>query len=124
MNQTLQTVSSFAPGLLIIVVLIIVASGFKSGWIGQFITALNSLNTPWVAMIVLILGMIFDLKCKAAGMSSDSANQIIGGGLGLLTGQALQNRPGTHTSQTIEAVMPPTPPLVPAPVVEPSKEVV
>jgi hypothetical protein len=92
MNQVQQVASLIAPGLVLILVAIVFISGFKQGWIGQFIVALNSLNTPWVAIIVVILGMLYNLKCKAFGLPSDSANQVIGGGLGLLTGQALSNR--------------------------------
>lgn len=114
MNPFLQALSSsVAPGLVLIVVLIVVASGFKTGWIGQFIIALNSLNTPWVAIIVVILGMIYNLKCKQYGLPSDSANQVIGGGLGLLTGQALNNRAGTHSTSTTDTVIPPLPPADP-----------
>jgi len=92
MDKALQVVQALeAPGLFIVVVVVLMVSGFKKGWIGQFITALNSLNTPWVATIVIILGMVYNLKCKVAGLPSDSANQVIGGGLGLLTGQALKN---------------------------------
>jgi hypothetical protein len=117
-SQFLQGLStSVAPGLIVILVLVVLASGFKTGWIGQFITALNSLNTPWVAIIVVILGMIYNLKCKAFGLPSDSANQVIGGGLGLLTGQALNNRAGTHSTSTVDTVVPPI-----ASVVEPPKE--
>ena len=113
MKELMQMLSStIAPGLVLVVVLIVIASGFKSGWIGQFIIALNSLNTPWVAIIVVILGMIYNLKCKEYGLPSDSANQVIGGGLGLLTGQALNNRAGTHSTSTVNTTIPP---ITPAP---------
>lgn len=121
MNQLLQILSStVAPGVVVVVVLIVIASGFKSGWIGQFILALNSLNTPWVAIIVVILGMIYNLKCKQYGLPSDSANQVIGGGLGLLTGQALNNRAGTHSTSTTDTVVPPVAPVDPIKPVEPA----
>ncbi len=57
----------------------------------KLIAALNSLNTPWIAILVIVLGMIFDVACKRYGMSADAASGVIGAGIGLLTGQALQN---------------------------------
>ena len=109
--QVLQTLEAPGLGLVVVVVLVVVASGFKSGWINQFIAALNSLNTPWVAIIVVILGMVYNIKCKFYGLPSDSANQVIGGGLGLLTGQALKNGGMRATDPNpIPAATPPQPP--------------
>ena len=54
-----------------------------------FINALNSLNTPWIAIIVIGLGMVFEVVCKVYGLNSDGASTVIGAGVGLLTGQAL-----------------------------------
>ena len=53
------------------------------------IAALNALNTPWIAILVIILGMVFEIVCKIYGISSDAATGVIGAGIGLLTGQAL-----------------------------------
>jgi hypothetical protein len=103
--QFLNTVENPGIGVVIIAVLVLLAAGFQKGWMKDFITALNSLNTPWIALLVVTLGMVYNLKCKAFGLSSDSANQVIGGGLGLLTGQALTNKIGTAV---------PTPPAGPA----------
>lgn len=55
----------------------------------KFIEALNSLNTPWVAILVIIIGMSFDILCKRYGVPNDAATGVIGAGIGLLTGQAL-----------------------------------
>jgi len=80
-----------SPGLLIIIVMVLVLSFSKNNLIGQFITALNLFTTPWIAILVIILGMVFDLQCKRYGLPGDAANQIIGAGIGLLTGRALAN---------------------------------
>ena len=97
-----------APGILLAFIALIVLSVRKSGWVGEFINALNSLNTPWIAIIVVVLGMLYNLKCKQYGLAADSANQVIGGGLGLLTGQALAaRRLEDHSSN-------PTTPVTPA----------
>ena len=55
----------------------------------KFIAALNSLNTPWVAIVVIVLGMVFDLACQHYNVSNDAATGVIGAGIGLLTGQGL-----------------------------------
>lgn len=55
----------------------------------NFIAALNSLNQPWVAIIVILLGMTFDIICQHFGVSNDAATGVIGAGVGLLTGQAI-----------------------------------
>jgi len=58
----------------------------------KFIDALNSLNTPWIAIVVILIGMGFDIACKHAGIAADAATGVIGAGIGLLTGQALSNK--------------------------------
>ena len=58
----------------------------------KFIAALNSLNTPWIAIVVILIGMGFDIACKHAGIAADAATGVIGAGIGLLTGQALSNK--------------------------------
>lgn len=78
----------------------------------KFIAALNSLNTPWVAIFVIVIGMAFDLACKQFGVPNDAATGVIGAGIGLLTGQALRNHDATSTN-------PPTPNPQPA---NPTKE--
>ena len=56
----------------------------------KFIAALNALNQPWVAILVIILGMVFDIVCQKNGVSNDAATGVIGAGVGLLTGQAVR----------------------------------
>lgn len=77
----------------------------------KFIAALNALNTPWVAIIVITLGMTFDVVCKSYGVPNDAATGVIGAGIGLLTGQALSNRTTVLTETTHEPA-PPVPPQV------------
>lgn len=55
------------------------------------IDSLNSLNTPWIAILVIVIGASFDIICKHYGLDSDASTGIIGAGIGLLTGQALHN---------------------------------
>lgn len=74
----------------------------------KFIAALNSINTPWVAIVVIVLGMTFDIACKHFGVANDAATGVIGAGIGLLTGQALSNRTTVLTETTHEP-FPPTP---------------
>jgi hypothetical protein len=58
----------------------------------KLIAALNSLNTPWIAIVVIVIGMGFDIACKHNGIAPDAATGVIGAGIGLLTGQALSNK--------------------------------
>ena len=102
--QVLSTVAS--PGLLVVIVLVLIMAFNKNNLIGQFIVALNLFTTPWISILVIILGMVFDLQCKRYGLPGDAANQIIGAGIGLLTGRALSNGNGNNHEQ------PGTPPLV------------
>lgn len=55
----------------------------------KFIAALNSLNTPWIAILVIALGMVYAVVSHVYGISGDGASGVIGAGIGLLTGQAL-----------------------------------
>lgn len=67
------------------------------------IESLNALNTPWIALIVIILGAVFDLACKHFGLDSDAATGIIGAGIGLLTGQVFN---GSHSTTAHDAPQP------------------
>ena len=58
--------------------------------LSSLISALNSMNQPWVAIIVIMIGMIFDIICKHFGVANDAATGVIGAGVGLLTGQGLR----------------------------------
>jgi len=57
----------------------------------RIIAALNSLNQPWVAITVIIIGIVFDMECKRFGVANDAATGVIGAGIGLLTGQGLKH---------------------------------
>jgi hypothetical protein len=76
----------------------------------KFIAVLNALNTPWVAIFVIVLGMAFDLAAKSQGLTSDAANQVIGAGIGLLTGQALHASAQEKASITSSPYDKPKPP--------------
>lgn len=78
----------------------------------KFILALNSLNTPWVAITVILMGMTFDVVCKAYGVPNDAATGVIGAGIGLLTGQALSK--SQQTQEPMSQLPNPTPPAEPA----------
>lgn len=81
----------------------------------RLIIALNSINTPLLAIIVVIIGCIYSVVCKEYGMNAESAAGIIGAGIGLLTGQALskaradtadvQSSAGTINGETIAKVL-------------------
>ena len=66
------------------------------------ISALNALNQPWIAILVILIGMAFDVICQRYGISNDAATGVIGAGVGLLTGQALNKLP--HEPYTTQAV--------------------
>jgi hypothetical protein len=70
----------------------------------KLIAALNSLNTPWIAMLVIVLGMGYAVVSHVYGISGDGASGVIGAGIGLLTGQAL-----ARSQQTSEPMPPPPP---------------
>jgi len=84
----------------------------------RFIIALNSINTPLIAIAVVILGCIYSVVCKDHQMNAESAAGIIGAGIGLLTGQALsktqtQTGPDGHTTVTQQSGQPPIPETAP-----------
>lgn len=89
----------------------------------KFIAALNSLNQPWVAILVIIIGMVFDIVCQHYNVSNDAATGVIGAGVGLLTSQGLHSAAAQQTgpsSVTITAA-----PVVsqnPSTPAEPAKE--
>jgi len=72
----------------------------KTGILVRFVTALNSLNQPWVAITVIVIGMFFDIICKRYGVANDAATGVIGAGVGLLTGQGLNRAAEQHLSPT------------------------
>lgn len=74
----------------------------------KLIAALNSLNTPWIAILVIILGMSYAVVSHVYGLSGDGASGVIGAGIGLLTGQAL-----AKSSQSAEPMALPKNPITP-----------
>lgn len=75
----------------------------------KIIVALNSLNQPWVAIVVIVLGMIFDIVSQHFNVSTDAATGVIGAGVGLLTSQ------GIHAANQLVAMnQPPSNPTKPA----------
>jgi len=63
----------------------------------KVISALNSVTTPWIAILVIVLGMIYSILSHRYGISGDGASGVIGAGIALLTGQAL-----SHSQQSSE----------------------
>ena len=74
----------------------------------KLIAALNSLNTPWIAILVIVLGMGYAVVSHVYGLSGDGASGVIGAGIGLLTGQAL-----AKSSQSAEPMALPKNPITP-----------
>ena len=72
----------------------------------KLIAALNALNQPWVAIIVILIGMVFDIVCQHFNVSNDAATGVIGAGVGLLTGQGLQRAAAQQEHQDPTQVPP------------------
>jgi len=58
-------------------------------FLAAIIAALNTVNTPWIAIAVIILGMVFDIVCQKNNVSNDAATGVIGAGVGMLTSQGI-----------------------------------
>jgi len=58
----------------------------------KIINALNTMDTAWVAITVLIIGIAFSLMSKQFGLGQETASGVIGAGIGLLTGKAIGNK--------------------------------
>ena len=72
----------------------------------SFITAINALSSPILAIVVIILGCTYSVVAHLYGLGNDAAAGIIGAGIGLLTGQALaktHTEGGQPTTQTVGA---------------------
>lgn len=70
----------------------------------KFITAINALSSPNLAVLVMILGCGYSIIAHKYGLNNDIASGIIGAGIGLLTGQALaktQTFEGHPPTQTV-----------------------
>lgn len=68
------------------------------GSLEGFVSALNSVNTPWVAILVMVIGMLFDIASQKYNMSTDAATGVIGAGIGMLTQNALHSQQKTTTN--------------------------
>jgi hypothetical protein len=55
----------------------------------KFVTALNMLSSPILAIVVMLLGCVFAVISKVYGIDGNMAAGIIGAGIGLLTGQVI-----------------------------------
>ncbi len=58
----------------------------------KFIQALNAINTPILAISVILLGCTFAVVSKIYGLDGNTSAGIVGAGIGLLTGQALSHK--------------------------------
>ena len=57
----------------------------------KFIAALNSISSPILAVLVIIIGCIYSIISKRYGLDGNTAAGIVGAGIGLLTGQVLSS---------------------------------
>lgn len=55
----------------------------------RFITALNTISSPILAVLVIIIGCGYSILSKKYGLDGNTAAGIVGAGIGLLTGQVL-----------------------------------
>jgi len=72
----------------------------------KIIAALNAVNTPWIAILVIVLGMVYAVVSHVYGLSGDGASGVIGAGIGLLTGQALSRSQQTSEPMTLPTTQP------------------
>lgn len=77
----------------------------------KLIEALNAVNTPLLAIVVILVGCGYGIACHTWGMTNDGPSAIIGAGIGLLTGQALS---GTKTQSAPPTNIAPPPLQAPA----------
>jgi hypothetical protein len=60
----------------------------------RFIAALNTISSPILAVLVILLGCGYSILSKQYGLNGDTAAGIVGAGIGLLTGQVLSSSKG------------------------------
>jgi len=60
-----------------------------SRFFANIIAALNTISSPILAVIVIILGCAYSILSKQYGLDGNTAAGIVGAGIGLLTGQVL-----------------------------------
>jgi len=63
----------------------------------RMIAALNTISSPILAVVIIILGCVFAVVSKFYGIDGNMAAGIIGAGIGLLTGQVLA---ASHSSSS------------------------
>ena len=76
----------YATIVLLLIAFLVLRSGFT---LTGFITALNSMSSPILAVVVIIMGCIYSIVSKRYGLDGNTAAGIVGAGIGLLTGQVL-----------------------------------
>jgi hypothetical protein len=86
----------------------------EAGGLSLLISALNSINTPLIAITVIAQGMIFDIVCQKYGVSNDAATGVIGAGIGMLTGQGINALQQIHAMQEAQKLANPNQPAGPA----------
>lgn len=55
----------------------------------RWIAACNTISSPILAVLVIMLGCVYSVVSKCYGLDSNTAAGIVGAGIGLLTGQVL-----------------------------------
>jgi hypothetical protein len=69
----------------------------------RWIAALNTVSSPVLAVVVIIIGCIFAIVSKCYGLDGNTAAGIVGAGIGLLTGQVMSSsRVSSTTNSTHE----------------------
>jgi hypothetical protein len=63
----------------------------------RFIAALNTISSPILAVLVILIGCAFAVVSRKYGLDGNTAAGIVGAGIGLLTGQVLS---ATRTQST------------------------
>lgn len=121
-------------GYLTLIVLVLATLFIWKGFtLTGFITALNSMSSPILAVVVIVLGCGYSIISKKYGLDGNTAAGIVGAGIGLLTGQVLASTRSQvtdgHPTTTQQTTTPPGPvnnipaiPVVPAnPTIVPPK---
>ena len=63
----------------------------------RLIAAFNTISSPVLAVLVILIGCGFSILSKQYGLDGNTAAGIVGAGIGLLTGQVLS---ATRTQTT------------------------
>ena len=68
----------------------------------RWIAALNTISSPILAVIVIVIGCVFAVVSKHYGLDGNTAAGIVGAGIGLLTGQVLSQSKSLNPSAPAE----------------------